>query len=110
MFSIWSDGKIIYLLTQDPIFGRKIRLCKSDSPVGPFTDEKVIYEVPEEDGTGPMFSYNAIAHPEFSDDENLIISYSKNPHRFWDNFNNFGSADLYNPVFIKIRNWKFISD
>jgi hypothetical protein len=106
MFSIWKEGTKYYLLTQETFLGRKIFLFESDSPVGPFANRKLLYEVPEEHGFGAMFSYNAIAHPELSKSGELLVSYSKNPKNFWDNFNQPGSADKYLPVFIRIKNWK----
>jgi hypothetical protein len=106
MFSIWKEGNKYYLLTQETFLGRKIFLFESDSPLGPFTNQKLLYEVPEEHGAGSMFSYNAIVHPELSKSGELVVSYSKNPNNFWDNFTQPGSADKYLPVFIRIKNWK----
>jgi hypothetical protein len=103
MYSIWKESQKYYLFTQESNLGRKLFLYESDSPLGPFTNEKLLYEVPEEHGSGSMFSYNAIVHPELSKPGELLISYNKNPHNFWDNFTKPGSADLYIPVFIRIR-------
>lgn len=106
MFSIWKEDKKYFLLTQEIFLGRKIFLFESDTPNGPFTRKKLLYEVPEEHGSGAMFSYNAIIHPELSKAGEIVVSYSKNPNDFWDNFNHPGSADKYLPVFIRIKNWK----
>ena len=106
MFSIWKEDTKYYLLTQEIFLGRKIFLFESSSPLGPFTNKKMLYEVPEEHGVGNMFSYNAVVHPELSKSGELVVSYSKNPNNFWDNFTQPGSADKYLPVFIRIKNWK----
>jgi hypothetical protein len=97
---------VFYLLTQEIFLGRKIFLYQGNSPIGPFSEEKVLWEVPPEHGSGDMFSYNAIVHPEFSTAGELMVSYSKNPHNFWHNFNHPGSADKYLPVFIRIEKRK----
>ena len=106
MFSIWKEGEKYYLFTQESNLGRKLLLYESDNPLGPFVNEKLLYIVPEEHGAGELFSYNAIIHTELSKSGELVVSYSKNPHNFWDNFNKPGSADKYLPVFIRIKNWK----
>jgi hypothetical protein len=106
MFSIWKEDTTYYLLTQEIFLGSKIFLFESGSPMGPFTNKKLLYEVPEVHGSGELFSYNAIVHPELSKAGELVVSYSKNLNNFWDNFNHPGSADKYLPVFIRIKNWK----
>lgn len=103
MFSVWQEDDRFYLFTQESNLGRKLFLFESESPLGPFSNKIMLYEVPEKDGAGDMFSYNAIVHPELSGKGELMVNYSKNPHNFWDNFNKPGSADLYRPVFIRIN-------
>ncbi len=103
MFSIWKENERYFLFTQEPNLGRKLFLFESESPMGPFINKKLLYEIPAEHGTGDMFSYNAIVHPELSTPGELLVNYSINPHNFWHNFNTPASAGKYRPVFIRIR-------
>lgn len=103
MFSVWKEQGRYLLLTQEANLGRKLFLFETTSPVGPFVNERVVYEIPEAHGAGGMLSYNAIVHPEFSRTDSWMVSYSINPSNFWDNFSKPGSADKYRPVFIRLR-------
>jgi hypothetical protein len=106
MFSVFKEGDKYYLLTQEVNLGRKLFIAESGSPTGPFTNRKTLYSIPREHGSGDMFSYNAVAHPELSRNSELMISYSINTHDFFSNFGSPGSADRYRPYFIRIKNWK----
>lgn len=103
MFSVWKEKGRYLLLTQEPNLGRKIFLAEAAGPLGPFVNERVVYEIPEAHGADGMLSYNAIVHPELSSGDTWLVSYSINPSSFWDNFSKPGSADKYRPVFIRIR-------
>lgn len=103
MFSVWKEQGRYLLLTQEANLGRKLFLFEAASPLGPFVDGRVVYEITEAHGAGGMISYNAIVHPELSSPDAWMVGYSINPSNFWDNFSKPGSADKYRPVFIRIR-------
>ncbi|RIV23438.1 DUF5005 domain-containing protein [Fibrisoma montanum] len=105
-FSVFRSGSKYYLFTQEIIFGRRLYLSESTSPVGPWTNKRLLYTIPEEHGTGKVFTYNALVHPELSKTGELMISYCVNAHNFGDNFAVPGSADLYRPYFIRVYNWQ----
>jgi hypothetical protein len=100
-FSVFRKGEKYYMLTQHNIFGKEIYLYASDSPVGPWENKKVVYCTPETGGD--IFTYNAYAHPQFSSDGELLISYNINSFDFGDLAEN---ADNYRPFFVTILNWE----
>lgn len=99
-FSIFKDNGIYYLLTQHHIFGSEIKIYKSNTPTGPWSDGKVIYCTPET--VGDIFTYNAFAHPEIQQDS-LVISYNINSFDYTDLLED---ANNYRPYFIKVGNWR----
>jgi len=55
-------------------------------------------------------TYNSFISPQFSKEGELILSFNANPENFWDNFDMKGSADLYQPYFVRIFNWDKVFD
>ncbi|MRS60028.1 DUF5005 domain-containing protein [Larkinella terrae] len=104
-FSVFRYGAKYYLFTQEIVFGRRLFLSESNSPVGPWTAKRLLYTVPPEHGTGKVITYNALVHPELSKNGDLLISYCVNASDFADNFSVPGSADRYRPYFVRITNW-----
>jgi len=88
-------GKYV-LLTQDIWFSTKIWSFTSTSPAGPWSNKTLVYDTPKL--ADDAFTYNAYPHPQFDENNNLLISYNNNGD-FWDIFSN---ADLYRPVFIRV--------
>lgn len=68
-------------------------------PQGPFEDGVLLYVTPESDGA-IGFTYNAHAHPQFTQDGELLISYNLNAY---DIAHLFADADLYRPRFVRVR-------
>jgi len=100
-FSVFKEGGKYYLMTQQSFFSDKILLYQSDTPIGPWTNKKILYCTPETEGN--VFTYNAFVHPELSENGELRISYNINSFNFQDLFDN---ADLYRPYFIRVDNWQ----
>ncbi|HEY9261964.1 DUF5005 domain-containing protein [Chitinophaga sp.] len=100
----YKDGKY-YLVSQQIIFGLDIYILESNSPVGPWTNKRTLYHIPDQYSVG-FISYNAFVHHGLSREGELVISYNINPTDFASNFNNPGSADRYRPYFIRVFNWK----
>ncbi|MBD2705118.1 hypothetical protein IC229_31130 [Spirosoma sp. BT702] len=64
-FSLGCTGKEIYAFT-------------ADQPQGPYSSRKLIYTIPEKAGDKYPFFYFAIGHPEFIDNQGLLVTYSVN--------------------------------
>jgi Secretion system C-terminal sorting domain len=84
------------LLTQEIWFGKKIYSFVADQIEGPYSNKSVLYETPIlYAGT---FTYNAYAHPQFIQNNQLLVSYNSNGD-FWEIFNN---VETYRPNFINV--------
>lgn len=91
-----ADGRYILVFQLDTL-SNKVAIRYGDSPVGPWSDYKIVYEAPETAISPDIFTYNAKAHPHLSEPGRLLISYNVNTGDFVENFTN---ADIYRPRFI----------
>ena len=118
--SMMAYGDYYYMVSQDGLNGN-IYIYQASDPWGPFENRKCLYNVPDEHAN----TYNAFVHPQLSRTGELVISYNMNAvtlvtyHKnsrgeivednadgFWRNFNAWGSADLYQPHFIRVFGWQ----
>lgn len=95
--SVSEIGGRFLVVCQENSAGRDIVSFEGTSPVGPFTNRRVLYTTPEPDGT--IFTYNAKAHPQRGDAQTLVVSYNTNSFRFADHYEN---ASIYRPRFIRV--------
>jgi hypothetical protein len=98
-FSVIEWQHHYILITQDLFFSPEILAYRSATPLGPWTDRTVIYRTPESNRPN-LFTYNAVAHPEFMDGESLLISYNVNSSNFADLF---ADTSIYRPRFIRVN-------
>ncbi|WEK34100.1 MAG: DUF5005 domain-containing protein [Candidatus Pseudobacter hemicellulosilyticus] len=99
------NGKF-YLVSQTSCFGLDIDIWEGSSPIGPFTNQRTLYRIPEMYSQPEFISYNSVVHHALSRYGELVISYNINPVDFWSNFNNPGSADRYRPYVVRVFNWQ----
>jgi len=92
-----------YLVSQANLYGHQIYLWQSNSPIGPFTNKKAIYYIP--DFTWGV-TYNTTLHQSLSTQGELVIAYNTNPNDFAANFNAAGSADFYRPHVVRLFGWQ----
>lgn len=97
-FSIFPIRKKFIMIMQEGHLGRQIFAYTADSPVGPWSAGKLLYVTPLPD-TSNLFTYNALAHPQFLEDSCLLISYNTNSTRLEDHF---ADALIYRPRFIRV--------
>lgn len=96
-----QKGKYALVYTPGTI-GSKIALRLADSPVGPFGEERILYEENETKKLGKeCFAYNAKAHPVLSRSGEMLISYNINSND--SSFRIFREADIYRPRFVVIN-------
>lgn len=91
-----ADGRYLLVFQLDTL-SNKIAIRYGDSPVGPWSGYRVVYEAPETAISPNIFTYNAKAHPHLSEPNRLLISYNVNTGDFLEHFRN---ADIYRPRFI----------
>jgi len=85
--------------------GKDIYTATSDSPLGPFTQPKVVYSIPDrKEGHSPFF-YSVFGHPEFINSKNeLLITYSINGYEkcVVDCVNGRSDPNVYRPRGIRV--------
>lgn len=118
--SVFKYGDYYYMCTQ-VMTNSPIYIMQAEHPWGPFKNRKELYKVPEEHSA----TYNCFVHPQLSRTGELVLSYNMNPadlvyytkdsagnaeehnyNGFARNFNAWGSADLYQPHFLRIFDWQ----
>jgi hypothetical protein len=100
-YSVTKVGDAYVLVTMDTrtLFSRDIVAYVSCSPTGPWGAPTTVYTAPDYAGTNPnAFVYNAHAHPEFTHDGKLLISYNVNSFSFQDLMSD---VHVYRPRFIR---------
>ena len=91
-------GKYV-LLTQKKTFNSgEIYTFIADSPTGPWRNKQLIFKTYEQD-TPHLFTYNAMAHPQFEKDGMILVSYNVNTEVFAEQFSD---VSTYRPRFFWI--------
>jgi hypothetical protein len=98
-FSVFPLDERYVLVTQMNGISDEICSFTSVSPFGPWENKQLLYTTPLPDSTDNLFTYNAVAHPQFTEDGMLLISYNTNSYVLQDHFNN---ALVYRPRFIRV--------
>lgn len=88
-----KNGKFLVVFQM----GNSVGVRVGSSPIGPFEIFQKVYDCPEVSIDPNIFVYNAKAHPNLSDEQELLISYNVNTYDFASHFSN---ADIYRPRFI----------
>lgn len=90
-----QDGKYV-LISQDIWLSPKIFSFTCVTPSGPLNNKTLLYSTPLLYPT--TFTYNAFPHTQFTENNELLISYNTNGD-FWSIFNN---VEIYRPMFIRV--------
>ena len=100
-FSVFFHDKHYFLITQEKGIGANdIYSFVADSPTGPWYNKKKIYTTPEPVKNPTVFSYNAMAHPQFIKNGEVLISYCVNAMNIPDLFTD---ASIYRPRFFWVK-------
>lgn len=91
-------GKYI-LITQLGGFSKEICSFTSDNPYSGWKNKQVLYTTPIPENNPNLFTYNALAHPQFTKNNMLLISYNTNSYALEDHFIDAG---IYRPRFIRV--------
>jgi len=100
-FSVFRLGDKYVLLTQTGGLSREICTYTSDLPYAEFSEKTVIAiaDPPAHLPDSNLFTYNALAHPQFIADDELLVSYCVNSFNIRDLFHDAGN---YRPIFLRI--------
>jgi len=79
-FSIFKQEDVFILVLQARELGNgNIYSYISESPTGPWKNEKLLYQTTEQNNVeDQIFTYNAMAHPQYTQHDKLLISYCVN--------------------------------
>lgn len=100
-FSIFKlKNKYVYLTQIGDFKDNTIVTFTSDNPYTGWENRKELYKAPIPDNDTNLFVYNALAHPQFINEENeLLVSYNMNSFELQDLFED---ATIYRPRFIRV--------
>ena len=90
--------KYVYI-TQMDWFSRDICSFTSDTPYGPWGNKSLLYTTPIPGEDKNLITYNAIVHPQFMEENRILLSYNMNSFELGDHFRN---ADIYRPRFVRV--------
>jgi uncharacterized protein DUF5005 len=98
--SVVRRDEAYVLVTQDTSvpFSNQIVAYVACSPQGPFTNRTRLYTTPETGGD--LFTYNALAHPEFTNRQGFLVSYNVNSFDLGDLYQD---VTIYRPRFIRVK-------
>jgi hypothetical protein len=102
-FSFFKNQGKYYLVSQENLLGPNIYIWDAQSPTGPFTRKRLIYTTPQLAGTVPLWTYNASAHIELNQNNQLLVGYCANSQTSAGLYSN---ADSYRPYFVWATNWQ----
>jgi hypothetical protein len=79
-FSVFKYGALYVLIIEErSLISGNIYSYIADEPAGPWRNEKFLYHTTEqENGKDQVFTYNAMAHPQYIENNKLLISYCVN--------------------------------
>ncbi|MCP4312767.1 MAG: DUF5005 domain-containing protein [Bacteroidetes bacterium] len=84
-------------ITQMDSFSTEICSFISETPYGPWNNQSLLYTTPIPGADTNLITYNAIAHPQFMNEEQILVSYNMNSFLLEDHFLNAG---IYRPRFV----------
>jgi len=98
-FSVFRLGERYVMITQMGGISDEICSFTSDTPYGPWKNRRLIYTTPVPGPKERLFTYNALAHPQFLEEGMLLISYNMNSMELEDHYRDAG---IYRPRFIRV--------
>lgn len=98
-FSVFTVGETYVMVTQGRWLSGEIWSYTSGTPYGPWGNGELLYTTPLPDTTHNLITYNALAHPQFTRNGKVLISYNTNSSVPEDHFRDAG---IYRPRFVRV--------
>lgn len=99
-FNVFKLRDKYVLLTQKKTFNSgEIYTFIADSPTGPWKNKQLVFKTYEQD-VPHLFTYNAMAHPQFEKDGMILMSYNVNTEVFAEQFSD---VNTYRPRFFWVE-------
>lgn len=100
-FSVFAyDGRYVLLTQRRAQQAGDIYSYVADTPVGPWYNKKLLYATTEQIEDPELFTYNAMAHPQFINDRGeLLFCYNINSYNLQ---KPYLDVSTYRPVFLRV--------
>lgn len=98
-FSVFEYKGDFIMIMQEGSLSRKVFSYVSETPFGPWNKKTLLFETPIAYENEGLFTYNALGHPQFIQNDELLISYNTNSMELQDHFDNAG---IYRPRFFRV--------
>ncbi|MGD9329304.1 MAG: hypothetical protein PVH48_10085, partial [Cyclobacteriaceae bacterium] len=98
-FSVFKNQGKFVILTQGAMLGAEIYTYTSSEIMKGWSKPREIYKTPEPAMDSTIITYNALAHPQFIENDKLLVSYCVNSTDFPSIYHD---VDRYRPRFIRI--------
>lgn len=98
-FSVFSHNGQYVMIMQAGSLSDEIYSYIASTPFGTWENKTLLYKTPKAYENDQLFTYNALAHPQFTENDELLISYNTNSFELGDHFVNAG---IYRPRFIRV--------
>lgn len=99
-FSVFPyEGKYILITQEGEPMAKDIYSFYADSPLGPWKNKKLLYTTTEAETNDHLYTYNAMAHPQYDENEMLLVSYCVNSSVGADIWKD---ASIYRPRFLRV--------
>lgn len=109
---VFKKGDWYYLVAQSYSNKADVRIWRSKTAYGPFSEPKTLCVIPEYVQKAGNKYYNSLTrvalHPSLSRSGELVLSTSQTANADADNFTFVGSADYCRPYFYRIYNWEHL--
>jgi hypothetical protein len=98
-FSVFKLNDLYVYVSQAGGFSQEVCSFISDNPYTGWTNKKSLFMAVAPVQDTNLFVYNAVAHPQFTEDNHLLVSYNVNSFELNDLFED---ARKYRPVFYRV--------
>jgi hypothetical protein len=98
-FSVININETFVILTQGAMLGKEIFTYTSSNLMSDWSEPQEIYKTTEPESDTTIITYNALAHPQFNRNNELLISYCVNSTDF---LSIYRDVNRYRPRFIRI--------
>jgi hypothetical protein len=106
-FNVFKLRDKYVLLTQNKTFNSgEICTFIADNPYGPWRNKQLVFKTYEQN-TPNLFTYNAMAHPQFEKDGMILVSYNVNTEVFAEQFSD---VSTYRPRFFWVEINKILNN
>lgn len=98
-FSLMKIEDTYYYFTQAGGLSDEVYVFSSDNPYSNWEGGNLIFKTELDTTNKNLFTYNALAHPQFVNDKGILVSYNTNSFKLADHYKDAG---IYRPRFVRV--------